>query len=81
MMKIIHYEKPTDTIAGPLQEDEMLIWIVAEDGTFIDETNLEAVPKVGEQLTTDRTYQVIEAKEQDESAKKLNAQVLVVKEA
>ncbi len=59
----------------------MLVWIVAEDGTFIDETNVEAVPKVGEELTTDRKYQVVEAREPDENSKKFNAQVLVVKEA
>ena len=59
----------------------MLVWLVAEDGTFIDETNVDAAPKVGETITTDRTYQVLELAEQDETAKKLNSQVLVVKEA
>jgi hypothetical protein len=59
----------------------MLVWIVAEDGTFIDETNIDAVPEVGEELTTDRKYTVVEVQEQDENTKKLNAQVLVVKEA
>jgi hypothetical protein len=58
----------------------MLVWLVAEDGTYIDETNVDAAPKVGESITTDKTYQVIETQE-DENAKKLNAQVLVVKEA
>lgn len=59
----------------------MLVWMVAEDGTFVDETNMDAVPKVGEQVTTDRAYQVVETPAQDENAKKLNAQVLVVKPA
>jgi hypothetical protein len=59
----------------------MLVWLVADDGTFIDETNVNAAPKVGENITTDRTYQVLSTPEPDENAKKLNAQVLVVKEA
>ena len=59
----------------------MLVWLVAEDGTFIDETNVDAAPKAGETIVTDRTYQVLELAEQDENAKKLNSQVLVVKEA
>jgi hypothetical protein len=58
----------------------MLVWLVAEDGTYIDETNVDAAPKAGESITLDKTYQVIETQE-DENAKKLNAQVLVVKEA
>ena len=59
----------------------MLVWLVAEDGTFVDETNMDALPKKGEKLTTDRAYEVIDTPEQDENAKKFNAQVLVVKEA
>ena len=59
----------------------MLVWMVAEDGTFIDETNMDTIPKAGEQVTTDRKYQVIEAKTPDENSEKFNAQVLVVKEA
>lgn len=58
----------------------MLVWLVADDGTYIDETNVDAAPKVGESVTTDKTYQVIEVRE-DENAQKLNASVLVVKEA
>lgn len=59
----------------------MLVWIVAEDGTFIDETNLDTVPKVGGNFKTDREYQVVETPPPDENAKKFSAQVLVVKEA
>ncbi|MDA0799144.1 MAG: hypothetical protein O2884_10805 [Chloroflexi bacterium] len=59
----------------------MLVWLVADDGTYIDETNVDAAPKVGESITTDKTYKVVEMPEQDENAKKLNAQVLVVEEA
>jgi hypothetical protein len=58
----------------------MLVWLVAEEGTFVDETDVPSVPQVGETITVGRTYQVIETPEQDENAKKLNAQVLVVKE-
>ena len=28
----------------------MLVWLVAEDGTFIDETNVDAAPKAGETI-------------------------------
>jgi hypothetical protein len=59
----------------------MLVWLVADDGTYIDETNVDAAPKVGESIKTDRVYQVVSTPEPDENAKKLNAQVLVVKEA
>ncbi len=58
----------------------MLVWLVADDGTYIDETNVDAAPKVGESITTDKTYKVV-AMPEDENAKKLNAQVLVVEEA
>ena len=59
----------------------MLVWLVAGDGTYIDETNVDAAPKVGENITIDRIYEVVETPEQDDNARKLNAQVLVVKEA
>jgi hypothetical protein len=59
----------------------MLVWLVANDGTYIDETSVETAPKVGENITTDKTYQIVSTPEPDENARKLNAQVLVVKEA
>lgn len=59
----------------------MLVWLVAEDGTFVDEANVDAAPKTGETITTDRAYQILDMPAQDENAKKLNARVLVVKQA
>ena len=59
----------------------MLVWLVAEDGSFIDETTMDQVPKVGDKVTSDKGYQVLELPAQDENAKKFNAQVLVVKPA
>ena len=59
----------------------MLVWLIAGDGTFIDETSIDALPKVGESITTDKTYKIVEAPAQDDNAKKSNAQVLVVAEA
>jgi hypothetical protein len=57
----------------------MLVWLVAEDGTFIDETQVDKVPSVGEKITLGGEWQVLETPTPDESAAKLNAQVLVVK--
>ena len=59
----------------------MLVWLVAKDGTYVDEINVDKKPSVGETIKTDRAYKVVEAPEQDENAKKFNAQVLVVSEA
>jgi hypothetical protein len=59
----------------------MLVWLVAEDGTYVDETNVDAAPKTGDTITTDRAYQILDMPDQDENAKKLDAQVLVVKQA
>jgi hypothetical protein len=59
----------------------MQVWIVADEGTFIDEINIDMVPKPGEQLITDRKYRVVKTPAPNENSKKFNAQVLVVKEA
>ena len=60
----------------------MLVWLVAQqDGTFIDETNVDNIPAVGERITTDKAYEVLELPPQDDNARKSNAQVLVVKPA
>ena len=59
----------------------MLVWLVAKDGTYVDEINVPSKPKVGETVKADRAYKVVEAPAQDENAKKFNAQVLVVTEA
>ena len=59
----------------------MLLWLVAQDGTYVDEINVESKPKVGETIKTDRAYKVVETPEPDENAKKFNAQVAVVAEA
>ncbi|MEE8519178.1 MAG: hypothetical protein V3S98_08645 [Dehalococcoidia bacterium] len=59
----------------------MLVWLVAEDGTFIDETQMDKAPRVGEKLTLGGDWQVVEIPAPDETAAKLGAQVLVVKSA
>ena len=59
----------------------MLIWLVAQDGTFVDEINVDAKPKVGETIKTDRAYKIVGTPEPDDNAKKFNAQVAVVTEA
>ena len=59
----------------------MLVWLTAEDGSYIDELNMDAAPKVGDTVKSDRDYKVVDLPAQDENAKKFNAQVLVVKEA
>jgi hypothetical protein len=58
----------------------MLVWIVSANETFIDEINMDTVPKPGEQLTTNRKYRVIKTPAPDENSKQFNAQVLMVKE-
>ena len=59
----------------------MLLWLVAQDGTYVDETNVDSKPKVGDTITTDRAYKVVETPDPDDNAKKFNAQVAVVSEA
>ncbi len=59
----------------------MLVWLIADDGTYIDEVNVDTAPKVGESITTDKIYQVLGTPTQDDNAKKSNAQVVIVKEA
>ncbi len=58
----------------------MLVMLVAEDGTFIDEGNLESMPSVGDKITVGRDYEVLETPDQDDNAKKLKAHVLVVRQ-
>ena len=66
----------------PVQwRDALLVWLVAKDGTYVDELHLESKPGVGETVKTDRDYKIIETPEPDDNAKKFNAQVLVVTEA
>ena len=59
----------------------MLVWLVAEEGTFIDETNVDKVPAVGEEIVVGRTYRVVDLPPADDNATRLGATVLVVKPA
>ena len=59
----------------------MLVWLIASDGTFVDEINVDTPPTIGESITVDKAYEVIGTPEQDDNAKKLDAQILIVKEA
>ena len=58
-----------------------MVWLVAEDGTFIDETQLDKVPGVGDKLSLGGNWSVVETPDPDETAAKLGAHVLVVKSA
>jgi len=59
----------------------MRVWLVEPDGSYIDETEMDKVPGVGETVAIDAGYKagyrVLDVK-QDEHAKQMGAQVLVV---
>jgi hypothetical protein len=57
----------------------MLVWIVAQDGTYIDEAELETLPKVGEQVQAERSWEVLEVPAPAEIGGRPDAQVIVVK--
>jgi len=59
----------------------MLVWLVEEDGSYIDETNVDKKPSVGETIDVGSAYEILEMPAPDENATKLGAQVLVVKPA
>ncbi len=59
----------------------MLIWLTREDGTFVDETDIEKVPAVGEEIVVGSRWRIVDKPPQDEQAKRMGAQVLVVQPA
>ncbi len=59
----------------------MLVWLTGEDGTYIDETDVEKVPAVGEEIVVGSRWRIVEAPPQDENAKRMGAHVLVVQPA
>ncbi|MCH7482733.1 MAG: hypothetical protein IIC31_07890 [Chloroflexi bacterium] len=59
----------------------MLVWLTREDGTFVDETNVEKVPAVGEEIVVGSRWRVVDTPPQDENAKRTGAHVLVVRPA
>ncbi len=59
----------------------MLVWLTREDGTFVDETDVEKVPAVGEEIVVGSRWRIIDTPAQNEQAKRMGAQVLVVKPA
>ena len=59
----------------------MLIWLTREDGTFVDETDLEKVPAVGEEIVVGSRWRILDTPPQNEQAKRMGAQVLVVQAA
>ena len=59
----------------------MLIWLTREDGTFVDETDVEKLPAVGEEIVVGSRWLVVDTPAQNEQAKRMGAQVLVVKPA
>ncbi len=59
----------------------MLVWLTAQDGTYIDETDVEKVPAVGEEIVVGSRWRIVDAPAQDENAKRMGAHVLVVQPA
>ena len=57
----------------------MLVWITAQDGTYIDEVELDTLPAVGEQVQAERSWEVVEVPPPSDIAGRPGAQVLVVK--
>ena len=58
-----------------------MVWLIAEDGTFIDETQIDKIPGVGDKMSLGGEWNVVDTPAPDENAVKLGAQVLVVKSA
>ncbi len=59
----------------------MLVWLTREDGTYVDETDLEKVPAVGEEIVVGSRWRIVDTPPQNEQAKRMGAQVLVVQPA
>ena len=59
----------------------MLVWLTREDGTFVDETDVEKVPAVGEEIVVGSRWRIVDTPAQNEQAKRMGAQVLVAKPA
>ena len=59
----------------------MLVWLTREDGTYVDETDVEKVPAVGEEIVVGSRWRIVDKPPQNEQAKRMGAQVLVVKPA
>ena len=59
----------------------MLVMLVAEDGTYVDQTEMDKVPAVGEKIVVGGTYQVLDLPPADDNSKRLGATVLIVKPA
>ena len=56
----------------------MRIWLTAEDGTYIDETDVEKLPAVGEEIVVGSRWRIVDTPPQDDAAKRIGARVLVV---
>ena len=59
----------------------MLVRLVEEDGSYIDETNVDKKPSVGETIDVGSAYTILEMPAPDGIAIKLGAQVLAVESA
>ena len=59
----------------------MLVWLTAVDGTYIDETDVEKVPAVDEEIVVGSRWRIVDAPPQTEHAKRMGAYVLVVRPA
>ncbi|MCH7656277.1 MAG: hypothetical protein IIC95_09910 [Chloroflexi bacterium] len=59
----------------------MRVWLTGEDGTYIDETDVEKMPSAGDEIVVGSRWRVVETPPQDENAKRTGAHVLVVRPA